>query len=98
MNLNCKTCGNGRQHWIAEGDGWRCPTCQGDPLKEGSGRADWKDFNRAKFVVMFGPRTQGDLELAKKYARELHGYDRAVPLESLVSSVVNRDRLGNEML
>ena len=41
---------------------------------------------------------QGDMDLVRKYANELHGYDRAVPLESLADSLVNKDRFGNEML
>ena len=35
---------------------------------------------------MFGPRMSGDLELVGKYRDELHGYDRAVPLESLTTN------------
>lgn len=96
---NCLTCGHGRSYWTPlQNNKWECPSCGGDPFTAGSGRADWKDFGRAKMVAMFGPKMPGDIELVQKYASELHGYDRAVPLESLVRSVVNRDRLGNQML
>jgi hypothetical protein len=48
-----------------------------------SARPDWQEVRRAQFAAMFGPRMPGDMELVKKYRGELHGYDRAVPLESL---------------
>ena len=81
--VNCKTCLTGRDYWLWLGDKWHCTTCDGNPLVANSGRPDWVELRRARMVAMFGARVDGDMELVKKYANELRGYDRAIPLESL---------------
>lgn len=70
--VNCRTCGEGRRWWFRVSAGvFKCLTCQGNPLVENSGRADYKDFSRAKAIAMFGPRMEGDVELLKRYMPEL---------------------------
>jgi len=69
--INCLTCGEGKNHWFKTIFGYKCSTCEGDPLK-GNGRSDWKDFYSAQFVFMFGPRKDGDMELLTRYRKEFH--------------------------
>lgn len=74
--VNCRTCRTGKHWWVKKPEGlhppgYICSTCHGDPYVAGSGRADWRDFDRAGFVQMFGPRADGDLELLEKYKDEL---------------------------
>mgnify|MGYP001565122496 CR=1 FL=1 len=68
--VNCLLCGEGKSHWDKNINGYKCPTCEGDPLI-GNGQKDWKDFNRAKFIMMYGPRMEGDEEIFSKYREEL---------------------------
>lgn len=63
MRVNCATCGTGSRWWV----GGKCSICQGDPNVEGSGRPDWMDFYRAKFIARFGPTEPGDAELLERY-------------------------------
>ena len=70
--VNCLTCGTGKTWWFPRPDGYKCPTCQGDPLK-GNGREDWKDYSRAQMIRQFGPRLPGDKELVMRYFPEEKG-------------------------
>lgn len=72
MNVNCLTCGTGKNWWVEtfrffSYHRYKCPTCDGNPFVLGSGRQDWKDWSRAKFIARFGPRIDGDSELLKRY-------------------------------
>lgn len=70
---NCQTCGRGKNGWVRLSEfgtkGYKCGYCGGDPYIEGTGRPDWKEYNRAKMVEHFGPRISGDVELLEKYRR-----------------------------
>ena len=69
--VNCLTCGTGKDWWVWRIFSFRCPTCEGNPLK-GNGRSDWRDFSRARFVKRLGPRREGEVELLERYAGELN--------------------------
>ena len=66
---NCRTCGQGSRWWSKFSG--RCSTCDGDPHVAGSGRSDWKDWQGAQFVNMFGSRMPGDEELLARYRNEI---------------------------
>lgn len=72
---NCRTCGTGSSYWSKTGWGpftkYRCPVCEGDPLKAGDGRPDRSEWTRARMVKRLGPRIEGDEALIERYRDEL---------------------------
>ena len=68
-NVNCLTCGTGSHWWERHGifRQLRCPVCEGNPNKVGSGRPDWEAHSRWKMIKRLGPRIPGDIELLSQY-------------------------------